>query len=57
MAADAAADRILRGLAADRAVIAFPRRLALAARAAQLVPEPLRRLGLKAFSFSIKAPT
>lgn len=56
MPADAAAARILRGLAANRAVIAFPRRLALAARAAQLVPEPLLRLGLKAFGFSIGPP-
>lgn len=56
MSADAAAARIRRGLAADWAVIAFPRRLAFAARAAQLVPEPLMRLGLKAFSFSIGPP-
>jgi short-subunit dehydrogenase len=53
MSAEAAADRIAYGLERDRAVIAFPRRLALAARLSTLVPEPVRRLGLSGFRFSI----
>ncbi len=53
MSAAAAALRIRRGLERDRAIIAFPRRLAAVARAAQLVPERVRRFGLGAFRFSI----
>ena len=56
MSADAAAIRIRRGLERDLPVVAFPRRLALVARASQLVPETLRRLGLAAFGFSIDRP-
>ena len=56
MSAEAAAARIRHGLARDAAVIAFPRRLAVLARTATLVPEGLKRLGLKAFSFSIDTP-
>lgn len=54
MSAEAAALRIVAGLARDLPVIAFPRRLALAARLATLVPEGVRRLGLSAFQFSIR---
>ncbi len=54
MSADTAAWRIRHGLDADRAIIAFPRRLAFLARASQLVPEGVRRFGLKAFHFSIE---
>ena len=57
MSADAAALRIRKGLSADRPVIAFPRRLAAFARAAQLVPEAVRRVGLNAFRFSIDRGT
>lgn len=53
MTPEAAALRIRHGLEADRAVIAFPRRLAALARASGLVPESVRRLGLRAFRFSI----
>jgi hypothetical protein len=53
MSADAAAARIGAGLARDRAVIAFPWSLYAAARLGTLVPEPVLRLAMKAFSFSI----
>lgn len=57
MGADAAAERIARGLARDAAVIAFPFLLFHAARAIGLAPEWLRRLGMRAFRFRIrKAP-
>lgn len=52
LSAERAAQRILSGLAADRPVIAFPRRLALAARLSTLLPERLRRFGMSAFRFS-----
>jgi short-subunit dehydrogenase len=48
-----AASRIIRGLARNEAVIAFPWPLALAARLQQMLPEPLRRLGASAFRFRI----
>lgn len=54
MSAEAAAKRIARGLKRDRAVIAFPTALALAARGAGLVPEWVRLLGMSAFRFSIR---
>lgn len=53
MSADAAAERILRGLERNQPVVAFPRSLALVARLSTLVPEPIRRLGLSGFRFSI----
>lgn len=53
MSADAAAARIGAGLARDRAVIAFPWPLYAAARLGTLVPEPVLRLAMRAFSFSI----
>ncbi|WP_375460398.1 SDR family NAD(P)-dependent oxidoreductase [uncultured Enterovirga sp.] len=53
MSAGDAARRIRRGLERDRGVIAFPRRLALVARLAPLVPERLRRIGLGAFRFRL----
>jgi short-subunit dehydrogenase len=49
----AAARRIVRGLKRNRAVIAFPWPLVLAARFQQLLPESLRRLGTSAFRFRI----
>ena len=55
MSAEACASRIRAGLAANRAVIAFPRRLAILARWAQLVPESVMRLGLRAFRYSVAA--
>jgi short-subunit dehydrogenase len=48
-----AASRIMRGLARNQAVIAFPWPLALAARFQQIVPEPLRRVAASAFRFRI----
>jgi short-subunit dehydrogenase len=48
-----AASRIIRGLARNEAVIAFPWPLALAARLQQILPDPLRRLGASAFRFRI----
>jgi short-subunit dehydrogenase len=48
-----AASRILRGLARNQAVIAFPWPLAFAARLQQMLPEPLRRVGASAFRFRI----
>ena len=56
MSADAAAARLRRGLAADRALIAFPVLLAWAARASQFVPEPVLRRALRAFRFSVDRP-
>ncbi|MEA1835249.1 SDR family NAD(P)-dependent oxidoreductase [Methylobacterium durans] len=54
MSADQAAIRIARGLERDLDVIAFPRRLAAAARGAGLLPERLRRLGMHGFRFQIR---
>ncbi|MFE1598142.1 SDR family NAD(P)-dependent oxidoreductase [Methylobacterium sp. ID0610] len=51
MSAEAAARRIAKGLARDEGVIAFPAALAAAARGAALLPESLRRLGMRGFSF------
>ena len=51
ISAEAAAEKIARGLAADRDVIAFPFALAFLARFALVIPEPLRRAGLYAFRF------
>lgn len=54
MSAEAATGRIRRGLERDDGVIAFPRRLALAARLSPLVPEGLRRMALGAFRFEVE---
>lgn len=54
ISAEAAAHRIAAGLTRDRAVIAFPWPLATAARLGALVPEPLLRLALTTFRFSIE---
>ncbi|MEH3144950.1 MAG: SDR family NAD(P)-dependent oxidoreductase [Methylobacterium frigidaeris] len=54
MSAEAAARRIARGLARDEGVIAFPAALAAAARGAALLPERLRRLGMRGFSFRMR---
>jgi short-subunit dehydrogenase len=47
--ADRAAERIVKGLARDRAVIAFPAPLVLAARLARLLPTGLRRWAMWPF--------
>ena len=52
LSADQAAQRILTGLGKNTPVIAFPRRLAAAARLSTLIPERLRRFGMSAFRFS-----
>ena len=49
LSAEEAARRIRRGLERRQAVIAFPRRLYVAARLQQLLPEPVRRRILLAF--------
>jgi len=51
MSAEAAAERIVHGLARDRDVIAFPGLLFHLARGAGLLPETLRSLGLHGFRF------
>jgi short-subunit dehydrogenase len=48
-----AARRIIHGLDRNRAVIAFPWPLVLAARLQQMLPEQLRRLGSSAFRFRV----
>jgi short-subunit dehydrogenase len=48
---DEAARHIRRGLARDRAIIAFPRSLAIVARLSGAVPEPLRRTFMGGFRF------
>ena len=53
MSADEAARRIVQGLLRNRAVIAFPWPLVLAARFQQMLPETLRRIGASAFQFKI----
>ncbi|GJE46542.1 SDR family NAD(P)-dependent oxidoreductase [Methylobacterium soli] len=54
MSADQAASRIAEGLARDLDVVAFPRRLAAAARGAALLPERLRHIGMHGFRFQIR---
>jgi short-subunit dehydrogenase len=53
MSAQAAAERVARGLVSDRAVIAFPWLLAFGARIAGIMPAPLRRPFLIPFRFAI----
>jgi short-subunit dehydrogenase len=55
MGADEAARRIRRGLERRKAVIAFPRRLYLLARASQFLPDPLRRRAMLAFRATAKS--
>jgi short-subunit dehydrogenase len=45
---------ILAGIARDRAVIAFPLPLALAARGQALLPDWLNRYAMKAFAFTVR---
>lgn len=54
MSAEAAADRIARGLARDKDVIAFPWLLTALARGSGLVPEWVRRAGMTGFRFRIR---
>lgn len=54
MSADQAAQRIARGLARDRGLIAFPWIMFHLARGASLLPEGLRRLGMHGFRFQIR---
>jgi short-subunit dehydrogenase len=49
--AEVAAERIVRGLARDREVIAFPWILVLMSRLGALLPDGLRRLALRPFHF------
>jgi short-subunit dehydrogenase len=51
MTLDTAARRIVRGLARDRGVIAFPWPLVLAARLSRLLPDRLRPLMMRPFRF------
>lgn len=53
MSADAAAERIARGLARDREVIAFPWPLVFVSRIAAWLPDGVRRLAMKPFRFHI----
>lgn len=53
MSAEEAAKRIARGLARDDEIVAFPQPLAALARGAALLPERLRRLGMRGFTFRI----
>jgi short-subunit dehydrogenase len=56
LTSEEAARRILRGFERNRAVIAFPRRLAVFARLSTLVPEPVMRLGMAVFGFREEKP-
>jgi short-subunit dehydrogenase len=56
MPADAAAARIIQGLARDRAVIAFPWPLAVVTRLSLLLPDKLRRVGMRPFRFRVAPP-
>jgi short-subunit dehydrogenase len=53
MSPDKAAERIIRGLARDREMIAFPWPLVLISRFGALLPDGLRRLAVKPFQFHI----
>jgi short-subunit dehydrogenase len=54
MTAEEAARRIARGLARDKAIIAFPFALVALARLGRLVPEPVRRAGQSLFRFDVR---
>ena len=51
---DRTAAKIRRGLATDRAVVAFAFPLTWIAKATQFVPEWLSRAGLRAFRFRVE---
>jgi short-subunit dehydrogenase len=53
MTAEAAAERIARGLARDRAIVAFPWPLVLMARSSRWLPDSLRRLAMRPFKFHV----
>jgi hypothetical protein len=53
MTAETAADRALRGLEANRAVIAFPAVLAAMSWIGGILPDRLRRLTARPFSFTV----
>ncbi|KQP56258.1 SDR family NAD(P)-dependent oxidoreductase [Methylobacterium sp. Leaf108] len=53
MSAEEAARRIARGLARDDEIVAFPQPLAALARLSALLPERLRRLGMRDFAFKV----
>ncbi|MCW2272616.1 SDR family NAD(P)-dependent oxidoreductase [Rhodoblastus acidophilus] len=57
VSAEYAAQLIQRGLARDKAIIAFPRGLYLAARLQQILPESLRRVGMDRFRFHVRPET
>jgi len=56
MAPERAVEIIRRGLARDKAVIAFPRLFALATRINGLLPDRLRRSVLRKFRFTVSDP-
>jgi short-subunit dehydrogenase len=56
MSTDAAAGRIVRALARDRPVTAFPWPLALVTRLSVLLPDKLRRVGMRPFRFRVAPP-
>ena len=49
MTPEAAAKRLVAGLARERALVAFPWPLVLLARSSRLLPDKLRRIGMKPF--------
>ncbi len=53
MSAEEAARRIARGLERNDEIVAFPQPLAALARGAALLPERLRRLGMRDFVFKV----
>ncbi len=53
MSAERAARRIRAGVARDKAVVAFPLPLYFAARVQQILPGPLRRIGMGCFRYKI----
>jgi len=53
VSAEAAADRIIRGLQKDKAVVTFPWLLAFAARFGTLLPDALQRAAMRPFRFHV----
>jgi short-subunit dehydrogenase len=56
MSPEKAAERIVRGLARDSEMIAFPWPLVFMSRLGALLPDGLRRLGVKPFQFQMTPP-
>jgi short-subunit dehydrogenase len=57
MTTEAAAKRLARGLARDRALIAFPWPLVLLARSSRLLPDKIRRVAMLPFRFHVAPAT